>query len=79
VGTLRREYSARDKESNYLRAWEAPAMSISGHRSEAVYRRYAITTTEDIARAFDQTQAFVRGRAKRDKSRDNSRSRGNVG
>jgi integrase len=35
------------------------AMRISGHRSEAVYRRYAIVSTEDVAQALARTEAYV--------------------
>jgi hypothetical protein len=35
------------------------AMRISGHRSEAVYRRYAIVSTEDAAEAMARTEAYV--------------------
>ena len=35
------------------------AMRISGHRSEAVYRRYAIVSTEDVAQAMARTEAYV--------------------
>lgn len=36
------------------------AMRISGHRSESVYRRYAIVSTQDVAEALARTEAYVR-------------------
>ena len=38
---------------------EPVAMSISGHRSVGIFRRYNITTTADQRRALVQTQEYV--------------------
>lgn len=58
---------------NMIRAGvtEPVAMSISGHRSPAVFRRYNITTVDDQRRALAATQAYAaRRRARRtDKTR----------
>jgi hypothetical protein len=40
---------------------EPVAMSISGHRSAAIFRRYNITSVDDQRRALTSTQAYVRG------------------
>lgn len=40
------------------------AMRISGHRSEAIFRRYAIVSTEDVSKALAQTEAYVSRRAR---------------
>lgn len=49
---------------NMIRAGvsEPVAMSISGHRSVGVFRRYNITTTADQRRALVQTQEYVETR-----------------
>ncbi len=51
---------------NMIRAGvtETVAMSVSGHRSAEVFRRYNITTVEDQRRALAATQAYVKGRRK---------------
>ncbi|HKW92765.1 MAG TPA: site-specific integrase [Methylomirabilota bacterium] len=58
---------------NMIRAGvsEPVAMSISGHRSPAVFRRYNITTVDDQRRALAATQAYAMRRRGRltDKTR----------
>lgn len=35
----------------------AVAMKVSGHRTESIYRRYAVTSTQDIAEALEKARA----------------------
>jgi hypothetical protein len=35
------------------------AMAISGHRTEAVFRRYDITTDDDLASAAERVTSYV--------------------
>lgn len=37
------------------------AMRISGHKTEAMYRRYAVTNTADLRRALERVEAFHGG------------------
>lgn len=50
------------------------AMRISGHRSESMYRRYAIVSTEDVSQALARTEAYVAA-ASEDHSRTIRRKR----
>ncbi len=56
---------------NMIRAGvtEPVAMSISGHRSAAIFRRYNITSVDDQRRALAATQAYVAAQGRRDKER----------
>jgi hypothetical protein len=45
---------------------EPVAMSISGHRSAAIFRRYNITSGDDQRRALSSTQAYVAARRRLD-------------
>jgi integrase len=53
---------------NMIRAGvtEPVAMSISGHRSAAIFRRYNITSGDDQRRALTSTQAYVAARRRLD-------------
>ena len=37
------------------------AMRISGHKTEAMYRRYAVTSTDDLRQALERVEAFREG------------------
>jgi integrase len=56
----------RSAVRNLIRAGvtEPVAMSISGHRSPSVFRRYNITTVDDQRRALAATQAYVAAKQK---------------
>ncbi len=45
------------------------AMSISGHRTDAVFRRYNITTEDDLAAAVERVTAYVEKLPKKAKGR----------
>ena len=51
---------------NMIRAGvtEPVAMSISGHQSAAIFRRYNITTIDDQRRALAATQGYVSAQRK---------------
>jgi integrase len=40
------------------------AMKVSGHRTESIYRRYAITTTDDVRAELERVQAAKKPPAK---------------
>lgn len=54
---------------NMIRAGvsEPVAMSISGHQSAAIFRRYNITSVDDQRRALAATQAYAAARGRKDK------------
>jgi integrase len=53
-----------DLRRSAIRAMEAAgvprsvAMRISGHKTEAMYRRYAITCPADLRQALERVEAF---------------------
>jgi len=57
----------RSAARNMIRAGvpETVAMSITGHRSRAMFRRYHIVTTDDQRAALRATQAFVAARRRK--------------
>jgi integrase len=59
----------RSAVRNMIRARvsEPVAMSISGHQSAAIFRRYNITSVDDQRRALAATQAYAAGRGRRGK------------
>jgi hypothetical protein len=59
---LSRPPEIRDPEYDPRGLSEPVAMSISGHRSVGVFRRYNITTIADQRRALLQTQEYVDAR-----------------
>jgi integrase len=60
----------RSAVRNLVRAGVHPhvAMPISGHRSEAIFRRYNITSTEDQRKALRRVAAYVAARKRAPRS-----------
>jgi hypothetical protein len=56
----RRQESARTKK-NRATPPHGCAMKVAGHKTEAVYRRYAIVNSADLAEAARKLQAMAMG------------------